>query len=147
MNAIKENTVVFPKMKADQSGVVKGKYSNIENYGDSNTPLIGLSPSEMVALQQNGGTSSGSNTGSSALGWFDSVSGFISGMFADINGAISNRNQKQWGTDAYNQRMAAEANAQAAANAKQKNTGLWIAIAVVALLVIVGFALLISKKK
>ena len=37
MNAIKENTVVFPKMKADQSGVLKVRYSNSgnESYGPS----------------------------------------------------------------------------------------------------------------
>ena len=76
----------------------------------------------------------------------DTISGLFSKMGDIANGIFGNVNQSKYGTDSYNQRLAAEANA-AAANAKQKNTGLCIAIVVVALLMVVGFALVITKKR
>lgn len=138
MNAIKENTVVFPKMKADQSGVLKVRYSNL----DPDRYNIGKT------TYGTGSTGSGSTgSGNNALGWFDSVTGFVSGMFTDITTLIGLKNEKQWGTESYNLRMAAEANAQAAANAKQKNTGLIIAVVAVAVVMVVGFGILIARKK
>lgn len=144
MNAIKENTVVFPKMKADQSGVLKVRYSNSGNnsYGPS---MDGYE--DLYALGSSSGTSSSSSSGSNALGWVDTISGMF-GKIGDIaNGIFGNVNQSKYGTDSYNQARIAEANAQAAANAKQKNTGLWIALVVLALLMVVGFALVITKKR
>ena len=138
MNTIKENTVVFPKMKADQSGVLRVKHSAYDP--DSfDVPTY----EQMISSTSTTTTSSGSN----AQGWVNTVSGLFSNMGNIVNGIFGNVNQSKYGTDSYNQARIAEANANAAANSKQNNTGLWIAIAVVALLVIGGFALLISKKK
>ena len=143
MNAIKENTVVFPKMKADQSGVLKVRYSNL----DPDRYNIGKT-TYGTGSTGSGSTDSGSTgSGNNALGWFDSVAGFVSGMFTDITTLVGLKNEKQWGTESYNLRMAAEANAQTAANAKQKNTGLIIAVVAVAVVMVVGFGILIARKK
>ena len=148
MNAIKENTVVFPKMKADQSGVLKVRYSNLDpdRYNIGKTTFgTGSTGSGSTG---SGSTDLGSTgSGNNALGWFDSVTVFVSGMFTDITTLIGLKNEKQWGTESYNLRMAAEANAQAAANAKQKNTGLIIAVVAVAVVMVVGFGILIARKK
>ena len=149
MNAIKENTVVFPKMKADQSGVVKGKYSNLnpDNYNIGNQSFgTGSNGSLFSGNYTNGGTSSSSSSSSKGFDW-NSLSGMFQSLVGGASSLWGNYNQTKYGTDSYNQARIAESEAYAAANSKQKNTGLWIALVVVALLMIVGFALLISKKK
>lgn len=140
MNTIKENTVVFPKMKADQSGVLRVKHSTY----DPNSFDV---PTYEEMISSTSTTTTTTSSGSNAQGWVNTVSGLFSNMGNIVNGIFGNVNQSKYGTDSYNQARIAEANANAAANSKQNNTGLWIAIAVVALLVIGGFALLISKKK
>ncbi len=142
MNAIQENTVLFPKMKADKSGVIRQRYSNVVNYGSTANPALAFSPSEMAGMQNNGTTTTG--TGSNAQGWVDTVSGLINTVVSGANGIIGNINQGKFGTDAYNNAQAAMYNSQN--KTESKNTGLIIAIVVVALLMVVGFGILIAKK-
>lgn len=121
MNAIQENTAVFPDRRA-KSGVLLKRYSNAEE----ETLTAGTS---------------GSDKGTLALGWFNSASGLISSIFGFVS-------ENKYGTAAYNNARAAEANAEAAkyTSSGSKNTGLWIALAVVGVIVI-GLVVFLSTKK